>query len=76
MHYIDQDFYMSKIEQIPSNTEFSKFAYMRMKLAWLANTRPDIVLEISQTAHVTRTMYEKDIKQTFQTLKQGNKICA
>ena len=46
MYHIDQDFYINKIEQIPSNTAFSKFVFMRMKLAWLANTRPDIVFEI------------------------------
>ena len=38
MYQIDQDFYMSKIEQIPSDAEFSKFSFMRMKLAWLKNT--------------------------------------
>ena len=34
---------------------------MRMKFAWKANTTPDIVFEISETAQVTRVMYEKDI---------------
>ena len=33
MYHIDRDFCMSKIEQIPSNAEFCKFASMRMKLA-------------------------------------------
>ena len=47
MYHIDIDFYMSKSEQIPSNAEFSTYASMRMKLAWLANIRPDVVLEIS-----------------------------
>ena len=68
MYHIDQDLYMNKIEQIPSNAEFSKFASMKMKLVWLANTRPNKVLEISQISQVTRTMYEKDtsiLKGTF-----------
>ena len=34
IYHIDLDFYMSKIEQIPSDAEFSTFASMRMKLAW------------------------------------------
>ena len=32
LYHIDQDFYVSKIEQIPSDAEFSQFASMRMKL--------------------------------------------
>ena len=52
MHHIDQDFYMSKIEHIPFDAEFSKFTSMRMKLAWLANTLPDVVFEISQTVQM------------------------
>ena len=38
MYHIDQDFYMNKIGQIPSNAEFSKFASKRMRLTWIANT--------------------------------------
>ena len=34
MYHIDQGFYMSKIEQIPSDAEFSDFASIGMKLAW------------------------------------------
>ena len=50
IYKIDKDFYMRKIEQIPSNAELSKFVSKRMKLAWLAKTRPDIVFKISQIA--------------------------
>ena len=42
--HIDQDLYMSKINQIPSKAELSKFASMRTKPPWLENPRPDIVL--------------------------------
>ena len=31
-HHIYQNFYMNKIEQVPSNAEFGKFSPMRMKL--------------------------------------------
>ena len=44
---------------------------MTMKLAWLANTGPDIVLEISQVAQVTRAMYEKDISIYFKRLNKA-----
>ena len=55
-YHIDQDFYISKIEQ------------MRIRLAWLANTRFDTVFENSQITLVTRTMYEKDISRFYKRL--------
>ena len=64
---------MSKIEQISSNPEFSKFASMSMKLEWLANTKPSVVLEISQIAQVTRNMYEKDMSKNFKRLNKAVK---
>ena len=44
--HINQDFYMNRIEQIPMDADLSKFASMQMRLAWLANSIPDLVLEI------------------------------
>ena len=61
MYHIDKDFYMSRIEQILSDAEFSQFTSIRMKFTWLENTIPDIVFEISQIQQVTRSMYEKEI---------------
>ena len=46
MSHIDQDFFMSKTEQIPSDTEFSKFVSMKMRFANLPCTRLDIVFQI------------------------------
>lgn len=43
---------------------------MRMKLAWLANTRPDCMFEISQLAQVTDEMFSKD---SVQHIKRLNK---
>ena len=61
---------MSKIEQILPNAEFRTTALMRMRLAWLANTRPNILLEISQIAQLTRSMYEKDMSTHCKRLKK------
>ena len=47
MYHTDQDFYMSKIEQILSDDEFSRFASMRMRLPWLANIRRKTLFQIS-----------------------------
>ena len=71
--YIDQDFYMRKIEEILSNAEFSKFVSMGMKLAWLANTRPEIVFEFSQIAQIARDTYETDITQQGKRLNKAFK---
>ena len=57
---IFQDLNMSKIGQIPTGVLFSKFSSIIIKLAWFANSRPDIGFEISQIAQVSRSMYEKD----------------
>ena len=73
MYHIHQDFYVSKIGKIPSDAEFSKFVSMRMKLAWLANTRPDIVFEILQIAQVTRAMYEKEMTKYCKRLNKAIK---
>ena len=74
MFHVDQDFYMNKIEQIPSDAELSKFASMRIKLAWVSSTGPDIVLEVSNIAQVTRSMYEKDIINHFKRLKRQSNM--
>ena len=73
VYNIEQDFYMSKIEQIPPNAEFSKFASLRMKLAWVANTRPDAIFQIKQIAQANRVIYEKDITKHFKPSKKAIK---
>lgn len=52
----DQHDYLRRLEEIPSDCSFGMFRSMRMKLAWLANTRPDCLFEISQLAQVTEDM--------------------
>ena len=44
---------------------------MCMKLAWLANTRPDCLFEISQLAQVTEEMFLQDSKMTLQSLNKA-----
>ena len=46
---------------------------MRMKLAWLANTRPDLTFEISQIAQVIRAMLDQDINKHFKRLNKAIK---
>ena len=72
-YYINQDLYLSPIEQIPSDAEYSEFVSMRMKLAWLESTRPEIVFEILQTAQVARSMYRKDTTKHCKRLNKAIK---
>ena len=60
MFHINQDFFMHKTEKTLTVAEFSKFLSMRMKIAWLANFRLDILSEISQLAQLSRTKLEND----------------
>ena len=57
---IDQLFYMKKLEEIDLSSSYSDFRSMRMKLAWLSNTRPDLQFEISQLAQVTSSQFDAD----------------
>ena len=59
--HIDQDLYMSKIVKISGDAEFGMFASMKMKFAWLKNTKPDLALEISQIEQVTLVMFDKHV---------------
>lgn len=45
--------YLKQLETLPLEAPLSSFRRMRMKLACLANTRPDCMFEISQLAQVT-----------------------
>ena len=49
----NQHFYLQKLERLHLEVSFSEFWSMHMRLAWLANTRTDCQLEISQLAQVT-----------------------
>ena len=50
-HYpfsIDQNLYVTKLEELDPWTDFPIFRSLRMRLAWLSNTPPDLLFEISQ----------------------------
>ena len=57
---IDQLFYMKKLEELELSSSFDQYRSMRMRLAWLANTRPDLQFEISQIAQVTAQRFKDD----------------
>ncbi len=51
---MDQAFYLEKIECLESGCSFSEFRSTRMRVARLANTRPDMLFEISELAQVRK----------------------
>lgn len=57
---IDQILYSRKLEQLSMSSPFSQFRSMRMRVAWLSNTRPDIQYEISQLAQVTQEKFNRN----------------
>ena len=57
---IDQTFYLRKLGAIDTSSSFSYFRTIRMKVAWLANTRPDLQFEISQLVQITAARFKED----------------
>lgn len=54
---LDQHHYLRKLECLPIRTSFKQFTSMRMRLAWLENSRPDCFFEIAQLAEATEDMF-------------------
>ena len=68
---IDQYFFMTKIEQTPYDAEFYKLTSMRIKFAWLKNTRLNLAREILQTVQATRAMFHQDITKHCKLLNKA-----
>ena len=59
---IDQNQYRKQLEYLDKSSTFSEFRSMRMKLGWLANTRPDLQFEISQLGQITRDRFRNNAR--------------
>lgn len=68
---IDQHAYLKNLEEIPLDAKFSRFRSMRMKLAWLSNSRPDCLFQISQLAQVTENAYERNRREIIKRLNKS-----
>lgn len=69
----DQHIYLSNLEALDKSASFSAFRSMRMKLAWLANTRPDCLFEISQLSQVTEDRFKSDKNRIIRRLNKAVK---
>ena len=66
--------YLKKLECLPTNAPFSDFRSMRMRLAWLSNTRPDCLFEVSQLAQVTEARFKASPKAWIRRLNKAVKL--
>ena len=51
---------MRKLRPMSTDRSYSGFASLRMKLAWLAHSRPDCMFEVSKMTQVARKRLEED----------------
>lgn len=58
--HLSAEILLGRHEELPPDAPFPHFRSMRMKLAWLSNTRPDCLFEISQLAQVTEEKYRTE----------------
>ena len=68
---VDQEYYNKKLEELDSPEDYSKFRSMRMRLAWMANTRPDMLLEISQIAQITLERFKQGAQAHWKRLNSA-----
>ena len=70
---INQNNYLRELQCLPLDASFSTFRSMRMKLAWLANSWPDSLFEISQLAQVTEEKFNSAQGAQIRRLNQAVK---
>ena len=67
---LNQEEYMRKLRPMPTDGSYSEFASPRMKLAWLAHSRPDCMFDVSQMTQVTRERFEEDRRNVVQRVNR------
>lgn len=69
---LNQQAYVKKLKPLGVAATFSDFASLRMKLAWLSHSRPDVLFEVAQLAQVTFDLFKEErtaiIKRTNRTV--------
>lgn len=66
--------YLKQLEPLPLDATYVQFRSMHMKLTWLANTRPDLMFEISQLAQVTEEVFNNYQESTIRRLNKTTKF--
>ena len=74
---LDQCRYVEKIKPIPEDGTYKDLASLRMQLAWLSHSRPDLLFEVSQLTQVTEDAFDESsiaiIKQTNNVVKMAHR---
>lgn len=64
-----QAFYVKHLEELYTSSMFAVFRSTPMKLGWLANTRPDLLFEMSQLAQIALEKYNDNARACWKSLK-------
>ena len=62
---------MDKLTQLRENATFKESSSRRILLAWISNTRPDILYEIFQLAQVTQMRFDEQPKKIVRIIKEA-----
>ena len=65
---IHQKSYINKIK-MPEEFTFKTFLSIRSKLAWIAQTRPDVACSVALLAQITEEAFEKDPSTAYRIVK-------
>ena len=65
---MDQPFYVKLIEELDPSSSLADFRSMRMKLAWLANSGPDLLFEISELTQIVLERFNESARAHWKTL--------
>ena len=57
---MEQLLYHRKLEHLITSSTFSELGSIRMRLAWMVDTRLDVAIDISQLAQITVDTYQDD----------------
>ena len=68
-----QSIYLLNLKHLPLDARFTDFHSNRMRLAWLENSRPDFLFEISQLAQVTENRFNKEKNAIIRRLNKALK---
>ena len=63
--------YLWRLDELPPDASFSHFRSIQMKLAWLSNTRPDCLFEISQLAQITEAKFSTDASLVIRLINRA-----
>lgn len=78
-HTLSQADYFENLKLASGNTKLDEFRSIRAKIAWVANTHPDVPCAIAFTAHITeknsKNSSHKILNKTIRHLKTSKDLC-